>query len=151
MVIVVGNVWFPRLYLFQDYEDFFEALEHEELYEHLQLDIPEEEVEYIRKHKPVQEVTINLEIVIPQQTQNICRTFVQCCISVEVLVFAGILSPCYHTHHPSSPHSSNSDAALRQHRQNISWMPNLLIWSALLLVRGSNCDMSFDKSFAKHF
>lgn len=41
----------------QDYAEFFDALEHEELYECLGLDIPEiEEVEYLKKYKPEEKV-----------------------------------------------------------------------------------------------
>ena len=48
------------MYVFQDYDEFFEALEHEELFELLHLDIPEDEVEYKNKHKPVEEVTVTI-------------------------------------------------------------------------------------------
>lgn len=36
----------------QDYEIFFEALEMEELFTVLQIDVPENEVEYALKHQP---------------------------------------------------------------------------------------------------
>jgi hypothetical protein len=36
----------------QDYRDFFSALECERLYEYLDMEAPEYEVEYLRKHEP---------------------------------------------------------------------------------------------------
>ena len=40
----------------QDYQSFFEALETEELFEYLKIEIPKEEVEYIMKNAPKEEV-----------------------------------------------------------------------------------------------
>ena len=44
--------------LFQDYQSFFEAVESEELFEYLRIDIPKEEVEYIIKNAPKEEVNL---------------------------------------------------------------------------------------------
>jgi hypothetical protein len=45
----------------QDYDIFFEALETEELFTLLEIDVPEDEVEFARKHQPepVEEVCRN--------------------------------------------------------------------------------------------
>ena len=57
--------------LSQDYEEFFDALEHEELYECLGLDIPEqEEVEYSKKYKPEEKVSSKLVAVVMSTTER---------------------------------------------------------------------------------
>ena len=47
---------FTNALMFQDFDKIFEAVECEELFETLKLDTPEDEVEYARKHAPVEEV-----------------------------------------------------------------------------------------------
>jgi hypothetical protein len=44
--------------LFQDYQSFFEAVESEELFEYLRIEIPKDEVEYIIKNAPKEEVNL---------------------------------------------------------------------------------------------
>ena len=47
-------------YSFQDYESFFEAVEHEELFEFLGMEAPEDEVEYIIKHEVESEEEVRM-------------------------------------------------------------------------------------------
>jgi len=46
----------------QDYSSFFQAVECEQLYEYLKIDIPEEEVEYIVKNAAKEELVCDLHL-----------------------------------------------------------------------------------------
>ena len=56
LVHIHGKYW--CVFVSQDYQSFFEAVEIEELYEYLKIEIPKGEVEYIIKNAPKDEVNL---------------------------------------------------------------------------------------------
>ena len=78
----------------QDYAEFFDALEHEELYDCLGLDVPEvEEVEFSKKYQPEEKVYVHVHVYVRSYYSSMYMLYCACkevveeiCATEEALV-----------------------------------------------------------------